>query len=255
MSNYKITPSLQAGMLYHVKRLMELRSTTIEQDFPLTRKQIIEAAVPTALRAAFKTLTDAGADSLVTTRTLHARVEGEGFDRPCLVQMFCQQEMPYVHREQIYSSEARRAFKEGAGSKGTRLPFDLSVLDEGSKAALVLWTSSALGARRVARGTQKLIAEFLTFAPTLADLDQRWPDLKLVFAKMDQPWPQRIRDLPATRIKSAWKWPLWGAEHDWYQAYREKMQVAGRVLTEAVVMDNGVAMPEQKIKAQVIDWA
>jgi hypothetical protein len=251
MPNYKITPALDQAIKYEVKRLVELRSTTVEQDFPLTRRQIIDATISQSLQAAFKTLTDAGAECLVTTRNMYARLAGEGFDRACLVQMWCGgQEMPYIHRAQVYQGDAVRAWK----SAGT-LTFDLGVLEEHTRAALVAWTNLALRERRVARGTQVLVNDFLEFTPTLAHLDQRWPDLKLVFGKMDAPWPERVRNLPTTRIKTMWRWPLWGAEHDWHEANREKMRVAGRVLTEAAVLDNGIERPAQEVQASVLDWA
>jgi hypothetical protein len=252
MPNWKITDNLKWEVKREVTRLMELRVKAVYQDFPLSHNDIERATTPEWARRNLAELKKAGAESITRTDRINARLSGEGITRAALVGMHSDKQLYYMYEAQAHWRYARDEFKKHDTGK---LPFDLSVLDPETRAKLVTWVNTAVRERRICSGTENLAGVFLSsYCPTLAHMNARWPDLKVVFGKLDGNWPQRIRNLPMREL-SRWQWPeQYNSERDWFESNKLRLEAAGQVLAGALFLDRKVEYPKTSTSGIIDSW-
>jgi hypothetical protein len=260
MANYKLTPSVSDYINRETNRLMNLHTDCIEQDFPVTRSELHDALVPPEAREPLRKLISLGISSVSTGTELYAVIEGEGIEVPVYVCIGVNGAgVPYFHGLQAtarYYVSNKRNFPEE--KQRPQLSFYLDALSLDHREKMTKWINRSVFEHRRANAVRALVKEFVhNHCETLAHLDARWPDLKLLFAGQNfkhTVWADRIRNLP-TRIQTKWKWPEFGPHRDWYNDNQQRMQAAAQMIVGATLLDRAtekVAAPE--VTANVRGW-
>lgn len=262
MANFKLTDNAKSEIVAEAQRLLDYPVAAAYRDFPLTTtEQVQEACIPQPARRYLACLQsmDAG---LQMTREICAIVEEtDDIPIPVLLQINLPGPVPYVWNAQSNSYYAKDPFvqRHRYPKKATQLPFDLDALDPTTREKFVKWINEATRQRRLAHASVKLVRTFVQeYANSTAELLSRWPGLKILFNKMSQPWPQRIRDVPRRGMHN-WGWdkePDGGAAMEWYVENERRMHAAEALLAGASMMDTG-RHPEvdtTKPIGQIITW-
>jgi len=260
MANFKLTPSAKAEIVAEARRLLTYPVTASYRDFPLTTtEQVQEACIPLPARRNLTALQAMGA-TLHTTREIMAIVEEtDEIHIPVLLQVNVPERVPYVWEVQSHSVYAKEPFrKREAGHKQAQhLPFDLGALDQDTQEKFVKWVNEATRQRRLAYEVRKLVQTFVQdYCETTAHLLSRWGGLKILFNKMQQPWPQRIRDVPRRGLYN-WGWDRQGTTAvEWFVENERRMYAAEALLAGASMMDTGThpTLDSTKPYAQIVTW-
>jgi len=239
MANYPFSDRQTGWIKSHVQTLLTKRVELMELGFPLSKQQIIDATVPARWRNTFAEMRGAGIGSLNTTRELHAVVD---FGYPVLMKMYLGNgrgdAVYYCFEQQMSMWNAKsylEAFPSISHDAGSRLPFDLSTLNDEDTENLKAWVLKAGQERRFARLATKMVNEFFAqHCPSLYHMMARWPDLKLALIKLDGEWRSRIDEVPSRYKLRRWNWEI--SEEDWADKYQDAMDLTGEVLVSGEML-------------------
>jgi hypothetical protein len=265
MPNFELSETHKYDFRNACASLCSIRTETIEQDFPLSQKDIEQGMIPSEMRTMFNRLRDMGVESLRLTNSPAIFFGGEGIDRPAAVYITGIQRTWYAYEAQDSNSTAQGAIKSGKLDK--KYFFDNAVLQPEIYARLVRWVNAAVREHRQSLLTCTIVNQFINFGAhkTMGHVIARWPALTLVFDQMDRTgsrnsrsnhsWRDRINQLPKT--KDRWGWPVArytekSKEQLWYEKNQKLMAVCDEMLVGAATMTRptgGVG-----IKARVLDW-
>jgi hypothetical protein len=260
MANFKLTDNARSEIISEARRLLTYPVTAAYRDFPLTTiEQVVDACIPQPARKYLATLQAMDAE-LHMTREICAIVE-ETDDIPIavLLQINLPQRIPYLWSAQSHNVYGKEPFhrREAKPKQAAKLPFDLDSLDQATQEKFVKWINEATRQRRLAHEVQKLVNTFVReYCNSTAELLARWPGLKILFNKMSQPWPQRIRDVPRRGLYN-WGWEKQGSiAVEWFVDNERRMRAAEALLAGASMMDTGsYSRPDDtKPFAQIITW-
>jgi len=262
MANFKLTDNAKSEITAEARRLLAYPVAAAQRDFPLTTtEQVVDVCIPQPARKYLAGLQSMNA-RLHLTREILAIVDETGdIPIPVLLQINVpmSQHIPYVWDVQSHSVYAKEPFhKREAGHKEAQhLPFDLDSLDQATHEKFVKWVNEATRQRRLAFEVTKLVSTFVQeYCPSTAHLLARWPGLKILFNKMGQPWPQRIRDVPRRGLHN-WGWDKQGTVAvEWFVDNERRMYAAEALLAGASMMDTGhhPSVDNTKPFAQIITW-
>jgi hypothetical protein len=260
MANFKLSDTTRNYMMSEANRLLSLPVVAAYGDFPLSEKECYEAMVPTDARRAIGVLDTLGADRS-KREVFYGTVQDAGIKRAALIQIHFPQSMTYVWENQIYDFSAKQCFKrrlEVAGADRT-IPFNMDVLSDKQRELFVEWCNAATYQRRLTEAARRLINEFVyTYCNSTAELLARWPGLRVLFAKMDGGWSERIRDIPRRNLYN-WSWENHSAAAvEWSITNENKMNAVEGVLAGALLMDAGQSEakrhPERHLHASILTW-
>jgi len=260
MANFKLTDNAKSEIVAEARRLLTYPVTAAYRDFPLnTTNLVVEACIPQPARKYLAGLQSMDA-RLHETREILAIVE-ETDDIPIsvLLQINVPERIPYVWSEQSHSVYAKEPFmhRYRQPKKAQQLPFDLDALDPATQEKFIKWVNEATRQRRLAFEVTKLVNTFVgDYCDSTAQLLSRWGGLKILFNKMSQPWPQRIRDVPRRGLYN-WGWDKQSTiAMEWFVENERRMYAAEALLAGASMMDTGThpTLDNTKPFAQIITW-
>jgi len=261
MANFKLTDNAKTEIRNEAFRLLQYPVTAAYRDFPLaTTSMVVDACIPQPARKYLAGLQAMNAELHMTREICAIVEETDEIPISVVLQINVPERIPYVWSVQSHNVYAKEPFhkRERVPKAASRLPFDLDAMDEDTRAKFVKWINEATRQRRLAFEVRKLVATFLSdYCETTAHLLARWNGLKILFNKMNQPWPQRIRDVPRRGLHN-WGWDK---AHDnaigWWVENERRMQGAEALLAGASMMDTGrhpeVDFPTKPF-AQIITW-
>lgn len=242
MPNFKLSPNMIGELAGEANRLLGLMVNAAESDFPLTPARVIQAVIPKAAWDHLDAL-EAMKAHLNTTRCFYAIMHHEEhMPRAILLELNMPEDSPYLWDTQTRSYSATDIFRHRVikTKEASRLPFNFEVLDEDEQAKLLKWAGEASRQRRICTNAHALVKHFLqTYCNSTAELLARWPGLKILFTRMSDPWPMRIRDKPRRSLRY-WGWSEDGpAAVEWWLANEKKMAAVEGLLAAASMMDTG----------------
>jgi hypothetical protein len=248
MPNYKLPPSLREHMVAQAKTLCDRRVSLAHDDFPLTREDIQDAAMPPRVRKIVKGLIAEGMQTIQQTHTFHfvLRKDLHSIDRDVVVSAHVSEPMFYFKEIHRYST-SDRVFAVDTHD------VDISWLPQEKLTALSKWVNNAVKENRMREVTMSTVAWFLQHAClpvdhiTAAHIMARWPTIAtLATEKYHQ---ARFREVPAKLTR--WDWP----ENDpAREKCRRAMRLADMVLTSAQMMPKEDRTAKRELSASIIIW-
>lgn len=248
MANWKLNFNTKRLFHQELDRLLNIRAITAERDFPLNVQQVVQATMPAKALECFNILRGMGCTTQPVTEGIYAYVpEGlpenpgtnvMGVERACLLRLTVNPTQYFVWEEQRYGGEDVWK-RRNDPDRLRRITFDLSQLDHTARLKFTKWLNVALVERRLCNAAKCVTQQFINdHCDSLAEMQQRWPGLRVVFAKMPDPWPTRMRDISRITLQR-WRWPAGGLSAEWRDANRGRMKGAETVLVGATALDTG----------------
>jgi hypothetical protein len=270
MSNYQFSPNQKLDLMNYARQAFDRRALLMEGSFPLLQSQVIEACSPAQVRKTLRELHTQGVESIRTTNHFFAEVRGI-LDYPVYLRFQTEAKSYYVYDAQIndYGAQALlRSQLEPPRGEPRKLSFDITSLDDASRARLTKWLTVAAREKRFATLAKDLVAAFVTLhCPSLYHLAARWPELKIIVGKLGEAWPNRVAELPSEYRLLSWGWS--DNEDDpgeqWRARNHAALAMAGEVLVSAEMLPQhgrhwgtlhrgGVDSPADPVTAIVKGW-
>lgn len=250
MSNYPLSPTTKQNIHGQVNNLMSRRVALMAQNFPLSHLEVYAAVVPEHLRATFIMLKTHNVNSVNTARQFFGVVD---FEYPILVSFSLPKSEIYAWNEQTGVSSHYLVGSLHQGRPYAQMPFDCATLDPAQLEKFTAWVLKVGQEQRLKQLTREIVASFLNdHCHTMYHLLARWPDLRLILAKLKEgDWSSRIDAAPPSYKLRRWNWTL--AEEEWVDKYRNAMQLIAEVLVSGAMLPNDIK-PTSPVVAMVYGW-
>lgn len=259
MPNYKLSPTVVDDMKTYAKKLVERRISQMQSGFPLSRDRIQEGILPEKWRQTIKDMAFDNLDTLQKTERVLIVVSA---DRPTLVQLFnVKPKVFYCYDENIeYEVYAKLRFNK---NQSPRITFDMSVLSDSERAALVAWANTAVQERRLANLAMRTVNAFLDkHATSVGHVVARWPGLVMLAKELNtlsnaytSPTQQKFRKEWRNKFASPpanLKPYRWQRTDEWPVKNQKAMKLTEVMLTSGSMMPEPVA--PTALGATLVSW-